>query len=119
MTAKTVSINGTKLRTMLAKRGLLQKDLAEAIGVTHYHISRMCKVGTVVIRTDNFNKIAKAMDMDTEALKQELGVNSYNSLELTPAESEWVELYRNASPLEQAKFRLAIEEVINPPLSMD
>lgn len=50
------------LRVALAQRNMSRKELAERIGVTQNHMSRLA-VGTVMIQGDTLNKIAAALQM--------------------------------------------------------
>jgi transcriptional regulator with XRE-family HTH domain len=106
-------IDGVKFRILLAERGIKQRKLAAAIGMTHHNISRWCSQGKHSVKGTNLIAVAQCLSMTYEELIDRVGVGvpEFDS-EMTPAETEWLEIYRSLTPLEQAKMRLSIEDLM-------
>lgn len=51
----------SKLRLMLVKRGITQKELSELSGVAYYTISNLCTGKKTNIHLDNAKKIANCL----------------------------------------------------------
>ncbi len=111
---KTSMLEGTKFRVLLHEKGISQRELAAKINVTHFNVSRWCRAGYQSIKTENIKHIAAFLDMTSEALlarckaDNDIGANGG----LNDAERDWLKVYQNLSPLEQAKIRVAVEDFV-------
>lgn len=110
---KNVSMDGGRLRLLLAERGLRQRHIAKAVGVTHYNVNRWCQVGVRQLKEANVRKLAEAIGMSFDALVSECSAESGGSKGLSAAESEWLNMFRGLPPLEQAKALLMIDDLVN------
>ena len=105
----TACIDGMVLRTAMAQRNISQKDLAKAVGVTHYNVNRWCKDGIHRIRLENAKAISACLGIPMDSFSG----NHEEIHGLTKPEAEWLQLYRSLTPLEQAKIRIELEEILN------
>jgi len=53
----------TRLRTVLAEKGIMQKDLAKMSGVETYQISQLCSGLKSNVMLDTAKRIAKALNV--------------------------------------------------------
>lgn len=53
----------SKLRIILVKRGISQKELSELTGIAYYTISNLCSGKKTNIHLDNARKIASALGL--------------------------------------------------------
>jgi len=108
-------INGTRLKTLLVERGIGQRELAQKVGVTHYSVNRWCKKGNNVVDNGNLTRMAGVLGMTLPDLVKSINGNEKSSpaqSALTAAESDFLNAYRALPPLEQAKLRVAVDELM-------
>jgi len=113
-TMKTMTIEGNRLKAVLAEKGIRQRTLAATIGVTRFQMSRWCKSGVHAIMAKNAEAIASAIGVTLAEFGRLCGDSPVGDREgLTVAEAEWLELYRSLPPLQQAKVRVAVEDIVS------
>ena len=115
-----IDINSNKLRAILQEKGVKQIDLARKVGVTKYTVSRWCaRDGIACIRVSNARDIASALGYPYEYFIAKCGIDKSSNMKLinastmTEAEADWLNAFRQLSPLNQAKVRVKLEELIN------
>lgn len=107
-------IDGARFRTLLNVAGIRQRELASRIGVTHYNVSRWCKRGEHTVLKKNLVATAAVLGMNLQGLLDECAPKRLrgDSAHLSAAEAEWLEQYRKLTPLEQAKVRVALDDLV-------
>ena len=101
-----VIANGDNLKMMLAQTNISQRKVAERIGVSHYTVSRWAQPGLHRVPVVIADKLASVLGIT----KQDLALPPPESLREN--EREWLSIYRDMTPLEQAKARLAVESIL-------
>jgi len=112
---KTAIVDGARLKVLLGMRGVRQRELAAKVGVTHYNVSRWCQRGEHAVKRENLAKIACALGMSYEALMEEVASKNVTAdgVHLTSAEADWLLVFRKLSPLEQARVRVAVDDMVS------
>jgi DNA-binding Xre family transcriptional regulator len=62
MALSKIKLSENKVKIAMAREGLTQKDLAEAVGVSSQRLGSMFK--TSIVLTSNAGRIAKALNVD-------------------------------------------------------
>ena len=114
----SASIDGQRLKAMLARLGVKQKEVCEATGVSKFNVSRWCASGEHRVKVVNLEALARLLGRSVQDLMEECRARHRDESpypggrNLTQAEAEWLATYRALSPLQQAKVRLAVEEEV-------
>ncbi len=112
------TIDCNKLRALFAERGFRQIELANKIGVNRYNFNRWLRRGEVAsIKMVNIEKMAGCLGMGVEEFLRRVAIGAdqppaAGEASMSAAEKEWLVLYRKLTPLDQAKARLAMEEIV-------
>lgn len=111
----TVTIDGRRLDSLRRRLGRRQRNLAEKAAVTKFTLSRWCRDGLHRVKRENATALAGALGIPMEDLLAQAGGAAPGgdvADAMTAAEAEWLETYRRLAPLEQARVRVAVEEII-------
>jgi transcriptional regulator with XRE-family HTH domain len=109
----TIAVNGVKLRNLLAEHSVKQKELSKAVGVSHYNVSRWCGMGVHQLKRKNVLAVAEFLQMTFDDLLSVIAEGlRVTECDLSPAEREWVALYRSLKPIEQAQVLLQVEKFV-------
>jgi transcriptional regulator with XRE-family HTH domain len=113
----SLDIDGRKLDSLRRAAGIRQKEVAEKAGVSKFTLSRWCSDGMHRIKRENAQALAFALGMELASLLAQAEPASRGRTQgvdglLTPAENEWLQVYRGLDPLAQAKVRVAVERLI-------
>jgi transcriptional regulator with XRE-family HTH domain len=111
---KTVNIDGARLRVVLHNAAIRQRALAQQIGVSHYNVSRWCRKGEHAILKTNAERIAQVLGVTYPAFLEQCASRktSGDGVYLSAAEADWLGVYRSLNPLEQARLRVALEDIL-------
>jgi len=109
-----VEIDGRRLDGLRRDLGLTQKELAETVGVTKYTVSRWCRDGVHRLRWGNIRNLADALKVTSDELMDTIAKqnNDRTHDELDEMEAEWLQIFRQLTPLMKARARVALEEFI-------
>jgi len=116
-----ILINGRRLDNLRRDYGHTQKELAAMAGCTKYTMSRWCADGEHRVRKSSIDDLAEALGLPADRLIESIEAGEHNgdaperscrATDLTAAEAEWLRVYRSLPPLEQAKLRVRMEEII-------
>ena len=105
MKTQQVEIDGNALRNAINSARLTQREVAKKVGVTYYAVCRWCRAGKNSIASKNVNILKELLGDEF------LTVNQITEASLNDAEAELIKIYRNFSPLNRAKARLAVEDI--------
>lgn len=112
MIRKTVEVDGTTIRALIARSGKRQLDVAEEAGISKYRMSHLATAGSKSRVTSNTAKgLTKALGCSRAALAGESGEDDGTGA--SAAEQEIVRLYRTLSPLKQAQALIEMEKRAN------
>jgi len=109
-----VDIDAAALRDILKARRMSQKELAEAVGMTNYNVSRWCSVNNTYkrARLENIKKIAQYLQVPyTDLVVGAKPGEAAYAHRLSDADADWLRIYRKLSPLARARARVAVEEI--------
>ena len=107
---KTAKVNGTVLRRLLAERGVSQRDLAKEVGLTHYRVSSIAKVGGVNnVRLTAAKKIAKMLNSSLE----QLAGNEVVASSLNDDETAVLEMYKRLDIIQRAEALLKMKAMLD------
>lgn len=107
-----------KLRQLMAEKGIKQYELAKAVGVSKFNMCRWCSSHRDrAARLPHIHKLATFFGVTPEEIMEpESRVGDITTFDITHlGEREWLDLYRTMTPLQQAKARLAVEEIMATP----
>ena len=112
----SIYVDGNKLRKMLRDSGSKQVDLSQYVGVTKYTVSRWCSDTTQAIAAASAKKVAAFFSITLEELQRRCGgvdkrISSAH-VTLTEEEEDWLKAYRSLTPLDRAKVRVELDNMI-------
>jgi transcriptional regulator with XRE-family HTH domain len=110
---KIIKVDGDKLDKLIKSRydgrGM---DFAAEVGVTPYTLSGWRNNKVVSMARGNFTAVATALGIEVDMLWRAVGIAS-KALDLTDAEADWLQIYKRLSPLDRARLRVSVEEIVS------
>jgi transcriptional regulator with XRE-family HTH domain len=109
----SVQVNGATVRMLVAKSEMRQKDVAKALGVGAETLSRWCRNGKHNMEEVNAKRLADFLKCDVGAITGSMPEPT-RAHTPSPIEEDLIQAYRTLTPLQQARIRVAIEEMRLP-----
>ncbi len=85
---RTVKIRGEQLTRLWRSVSMSQETFAAHIGMKRSGLFRLLRPGVHAMFSDNFNRLARGLNMTPHQLKQEIGVGEFNTIDIGANEIE-------------------------------
>jgi transcriptional regulator with XRE-family HTH domain len=112
MDYKSVLIDGSKLRSLMASRGIRQQEIVTAMKVQKAQVSRWMASGSRWIRVATLEGIAAVLNMPYDEIKKAVSPTPQPIADLRDDEAEWLEVWKKLKPLQRYGLRLHVEEYV-------